>query len=271
MQQMQRVFRSMAPMFDLSASYYAFDDINHTVVDALARVRREAPAARSVLDVGCGRGRLGGAIRKLGFGVTGIERHGDALQMARQRLDEVLAADLADEEAVAAALGGRRFDVMLFADVLEHVADPLRVLRRYRRFLAPGGRVVISLPNIASWDRRLALLVGRFDYADSGVMDRTHLRFFTFRTAQILVREAGLAVLAVDHAPGIVRPFLPLIKRFFAGSESGAAPDPEAILRSPAYRLYERWLLPAEYGVARLWRGLLAFRIVIVAAADASG
>ena len=256
-------------MFDLAAGYYPFDDVNHTVVAIMAGLRRERAQPPAVLDVGCGRGQLGGAIRALGCRVTGIERNPQAVATAQQRLDEVLPADVADQVAVAAALGDRRFDVLLFADLLEHLPDPLAVLRFYRRFLAPGGRVVISLPNIACWDRRLALLFGRFDYADAGIMDRTHLRFFTFRTAGILVREAGMSVLSTGHAPGIARAFLPLIKRVLGrGGDAAAPPDPGAILNSPAYRFYERRLLPAETAIAGLWRGLLAFRIVLVAAPD---
>ncbi len=128
---------------------------------------------------------------------------------------------------------------------------------------------MISLPNIACWDRRLALLFGRFDYADAGIMDRTHLRFFTFRTAGILVREAGLTVLSTSHAPGIARAFLPLIKRGLNRTAGAPPPDPGTILNSPAYRFYETWLLPAERAIAGLWRGLLSFRIVLVAAPDA--
>lgn len=255
-------------MFDLAAGYYEFDDINQTVVGIMAGLRRERPGTPTALDVGCGRGQLGGAIRSLGYRVTGIERHPRASVTARERLDEVVSVDLADQAATAAALADRRFDVLLFADVLEHLPDPLAVLRFYRRFLAPGGRVVISLPNIACWDRRLALLFGHFDYADAGIMDRTHLRFFTFRTAGIMVREAGMTVLSTGHAPGIARAFLPLIKRNLGRAAGTAAPDPGAILDSPAYRFYEKWLLPGEQAVAGLWRGLLSFRIVLVAAPD---
>ncbi|MFO1059977.1 MAG: class I SAM-dependent methyltransferase [Dongiaceae bacterium] len=251
-------------MFDLSAGYYAFDDINHTVVDMVGRELARLPGPPRLLDVGCGRGQLGAALRGLGCRVVGIEANPEALAAAAPRLDEVLAADLTDGAAIGSSLAGRRFDLVLFADVLEHVGDPLAVLRLYTGYLAPGGRIVVSLPNIASWDRRLALLCGRFDYADSGIMDRTHLRFFTFRTAELLVREAGLTPLAVGHAAGIARPFWPLLRRLmFRG---GGASDPGAVLRSPAYRLYERRLLPLEQAIAGLRRQLLSFRIVIVAA-----
>lgn len=256
-------------MFDLAADYYAFEDINHTVVDALARLRTSWPARPNLLDVGCGRGQLADAARRLNYRVTAIECHPAALAIARDRVDELFSIDLCDRHTVSSEFANRQFDVILFADVLEHLPDPLTVLRFYLGFLGPGGRVVISLPNMASWDRRLALLFGRFDYADSGVMDRTHLRFFTFRTARTLLAEAGLVTLSVGHAPGVVRAFLPLIKRFFARPTGLAPPDPGDILNSSAYRFYERWVLPGETLIAGCWRGLLSFRIVLVGVARA--
>ena len=252
-------------MFDLAANYYAFDDLNYTVIDILKRLRPSLPDAPALLDIGCGRGQLASAARGLSYRVTGVESHPAALAVAQDRVDKLLPVDLTDQNGISAALDGQNFDIILFADVLEHTLDPLSVLLFYLRFLKPGGRIVVSLPNIACWDRRLALLFGHFDYTDAGIMDRTHLRFFTFRTAQALLREAGLAICLVRHAPGITRAFLPLIKRFFTKRSSGPL-DPGEILNSPSYRLYERWVLPAETSLSRLWRGLLSFRIVLVGA-----
>ena len=90
----------------------------------------------------------------------------------------------------AAELGGERFDAVLFADVLEHLRDPAAVLRRARA--AP--LAIVSLPNIAHWTARRALLRGRFPQEDFGLFDRTHLRFFTRASAHALAREAGFAV-----------------------------------------------------------------------------
>lgn len=252
-------------MFDLAANYYAFDDANYTVIDILKRLRPSLPDAPALLDIGCGRGQLASAARDLSYRVTGVESHPAALAVAQDRVDKLLPVDLTDQNSIATALDGQNFDIILFADVLEHTPDPLSVLIFYLRFLKPGGRIVVSLPNIACWDRRLALLFGHFDYADSGIMDRTHLRFFTFSTAQALLREAGLAISLVRHAPGITRAFLPFIKRFFTKNGSGPL-DPGEILNSPSYRLYERWVLPAETSLSGLWRGLLSFRIVLVGA-----
>ena len=252
-------------MFDLAANYYAFEDLNHTVVDVLGRLRPSLPDSPALLDIGCGRAQLASAARDLSYRVTGIESHPAALAVAQDRVDQLLPVDLTDQNSISAALDGQRFDIILFADVLEHTPDPLSVLIFYLRFLKPGGRIVVSLPNVACWDRRLALLFGHFDYSDSGIMDRTHLRFFTFRTAQALLREAGLTICSVRHAPGITRAFLPFIKQFFFKRGSGPL-DPGEILNSSSYRLYERWVLPAETSLSRLRRGLLSFRIVLVGA-----
>jgi SAM-dependent methyltransferase len=201
------------------------------VIDILERLRPSLSATPALLDVGCGRGQLADAARQLAYRVSAIECHPAALAVARDRVDKLLPMDLTDQNTVAGALEGQSFDVILFADVLEHIPDPLNILQFYLRFLKTGGRIVVSLPNVASWDRRLALLFGYFDYADSGIMDRTHLRFFTFHTAQTLLEEAGLAVLSVRHAPGITRAFLPLIKRFLTKNDVGTA-NPGKILNS---------------------------------------
>ena len=253
-------------MFDLATDYYRFDDINHTVIDILASLRSSWSHEPTLLDVGCGRGQLGEAARRLTYRVTGIECHPVALAAARDRVNEILPIDLADQRAVAVALDDGKFDVILFADVLEHLPDPLSILKFYRDFLRPNGKIIVSVPNIASWDRRLALFFGHFDYTDSGVMDRTHLRFFTFNTAQVLMAEAGLATVSVRHAPGVLRAFLPLIGRFFNVRRRATLPEPGDILNSPAYRFYERWVLPAETSITGLWRAFFSFRIVLVGA-----
>ncbi len=251
-------------MFTTDDTYPYFEEVNEGVL------RHVAPASNGsrpkVLDVGCGQGSLAAAIAERGYEVWGIEQAGYATAKAAARIDHVVHADLTDADAVRASLAGERFDRMVFSDVLEHVYDPLTVLRSYLDYLAPGGEVLISLPNVVNWQTRLAFLFGRFNYQDSGVMDRTHIRFFTFKTAAEMVRRAGLSVEAVDHTPLIVRAALPLAKRVLA---RGAAPaeggQGRAIIDSPSYRAYMRYFYPWEYRIGSLRRSLFAFRIVIVA------
>jgi 2-polyprenyl-3-methyl-5-hydroxy-6-metoxy-1,4-benzoquinol methylase len=248
-------------MFAATEGYYADEDINHAVVRILRNARTPEHGPGTVLDIGCGRARLGAEIEKLGYRVTGIDNNPIAQTTARRRLAEVLDCNIIDFGRLGALLDGRRFDWLVTADVLEHLPDPLGALRCYRRFLQPHGRLVISLPNVAVWDNRLRLMCGHFDYADSGVLDRTHLRFFTFRTARRLLAEAGFAVPRTTWEPGIVRAFLPLLKPLLRGNGAEAG----AILESGPYQFYAHYVMPVEHAVCAVAPGLLAFRIVMSA------
>jgi 2-polyprenyl-3-methyl-5-hydroxy-6-metoxy-1,4-benzoquinol methylase len=245
---------------DSRTEYYQFEEVNNAVILLFREARRHEQTPGSVLDLGCGRARLGFEIERLGYTVTGIDRSSLACATARTRISEVIEGDFMDSEGTAASLEGRQFDWLLAADVLEHLAEPMSALCFYRRFLRPQGRLIVSLPNVAVWDNRLRLLFGRFDYRDSGLPDRTHLRFFTFRTARQLVAGAGFKPQRTAWEPGIARAFLPMLKRF-AFREA----QPDAILKSPAYRFYSRYVVPAENLVCSIAPRLLAFRVVILA------
>ena len=150
---------------------------------------RIPPDARRVLDVGCGDGALGRAIKaRRPTEVVGVTCSGEEARRARGILDEVVSADL--ESADLAHLG--TFDCIVCSHVLEHLREPARVLSRLRNNLASDGIVLIALPNTLHYRQRLAFLAGRFRYTDGGLMDRTHYRFFDWDTARGLVREAGL-------------------------------------------------------------------------------
>jgi 2-polyprenyl-3-methyl-5-hydroxy-6-metoxy-1,4-benzoquinol methylase len=243
-----------------SSSYYQFEDINNAIIRLFRDTQQRDKNPDSVLDLGCGRARLGLEVERLGYTVTGIDNSPVACATARTRISEVIELDFTKLSAVADTLKERKFDWIMAADVLEHAPDPKATLSFYGRYLKPDGRLIVSLPNVAVWDNRLRLLFGRFDYRASGVMDRTHLRFFTFRTARELISEAGFTPLRTAWEPGIARAFLPLLKRLVTRE---AAPD--ALLESPSYRFYSRYILPAEHLVCGIAPGLLAFRAVILA------
>ena len=218
-----------------------------------------------VLDVGCGFATTSERIQSLGNRVTGVELSPEALPVARKRLEHVLAADLQDLDSVSRELGDTKFDVIVFADVLEHLAWPQSILEAYLVFLKPSGRVLISLPNVALWSVRLSHLFGRWNYQDTGVLDRTHLRFFTRGTARKLIESAGLGIRAGTQTPGLVRPFIPLVKRLLAPSKVGGNHDPAALLNSRLYKIYLRLVYPLERAVAAVWPGGLAFQVIFEA------
>jgi methionine biosynthesis protein MetW len=150
--------------------------------------------ARRVLDVGCGAGALGGALREeRGIEVMGLELSSDAAARARQRLDAVVEADLDELEELPFERGG--FDAMVFGDVLEHLRDPHRLLRALRPWLADDGVLVCSIPNVGHWSVVLPLLTqDRWPYADAGLLDRTHVHFFTLAEAELMLRDCGFAI-----------------------------------------------------------------------------
>lgn len=158
-------------------------------------VARQVGRDAVVLDLGCWDGLLLATLaERADCRGVGIERDPDAAARARARGVEVVAADL-DDPAWPAALGGRRFDVVVLADVVEHVRDPHAVLVAIRdRVLAPGGRVVLSVPNVAHGSIRLGLLLGAFERDEQGILDRTHLHFWTRDTFRAVLARAGLGV-----------------------------------------------------------------------------
>jgi 2-polyprenyl-3-methyl-5-hydroxy-6-metoxy-1,4-benzoquinol methylase len=149
-----------------------------------------------VLDLGCASGRLGEALKGRGIAseVDGVELSETAAAEARGRLDRVWVADLADFDWAETA---DDYDVIIAADVLEHLADPWRTLRDLRHRLAPDGTIIASIPNIRYWKVIWDLLVrGEFRYVDEGILDRTHLRFFTRASIRRLFADSGYTI---DH------------------------------------------------------------------------
>lgn len=147
----------------------------------------------SVLDVGCGRGGFGRALRATGRATTiwAVEPNEAFGREAAPHYDEVIVGTF------PMALAGRpqRFDCIVFNDVLEHMVDPWEALRQTRAHLEPGGTVVASIPNVRNARTTFDLLVrGSWTYVDMGVLDRTHLRFFTKKTVRSLFQAAGYRV-----------------------------------------------------------------------------
>jgi SAM-dependent methyltransferase len=146
---------------------------------------------KSVLEVGCATGFFTKVLVERGCNVVGIEIDPEAAKSAEKWADRVIVGNLDDGE-IWDLLENETFDVIVLGDVLEHLRDPLASLRSAARKLKPSGFVVISVPNIAHGDVRIALLQGTFHYNDTGLLDRTHVHFFTLETARDLLKQAGL-------------------------------------------------------------------------------
>jgi 2-polyprenyl-3-methyl-5-hydroxy-6-metoxy-1,4-benzoquinol methylase len=181
-----------------AAGPYAALVAQHGLSDSHRLVLDAVPAGAHVLDVGCATGYLAAELTRRGCTVDGVEVDPAAAEQARAHCREVVVGDLeapSTHAAVERLLAGARPDVILCADVLEHLRDPWVVLSWLRTLLAPGdGKAIISVPNIGHWTARRELLRGRFPYAGFGLFDRTHLRFFTRDSARELASRAGFSV-----------------------------------------------------------------------------
>lgn len=165
----------------------------HGLAPSHALLLDAVPPRARVLDVGCAEGYLARALIERECEVVGVEFDERAGRLAAEVCETVVIGDVQDP-GVQAQVPAGPYARILFGDVLEHLARPGDVLRWATTLLAPGGSVVVSLPNIAHWTGRRALLAGRFPREDHGLFDRTHLRFFTRATARELVEDAGLVV-----------------------------------------------------------------------------
>jgi 2-polyprenyl-3-methyl-5-hydroxy-6-metoxy-1,4-benzoquinol methylase len=162
----------------------------HERPEVLALIGRPIAMA---LDIGCGAGHFSAAVkRQTGATVWGIEPTAAAAQEARTRVDELLEGTY---EEVESRLPGQAFDAIFFNDVLEHMADPWTVLRRALALLKDDGRVYASIPNVLFADSLLQILRTRdWRYTDAGILDSTHLRFFTRTSILRLFAETGYHV-----------------------------------------------------------------------------
>lgn len=147
---------------------------------------------QQILDVGCGTGGLGAELARRGNAVYGLTISEREAALARPRLAQVIVGDLETMETLP--FSERFFDTAIFADVLEHLRDPKRPLELIKPHLKPGAQVIASIPNVANMVVRWNLLRGRFDYEEYGILDNTHLRFFTLRTAKALLTSCGFRV-----------------------------------------------------------------------------
>lgn len=160
---------------------------------------------RRLLDVGAADGIVSRTLTARGWRVTGIEGDPAAAQTGARHCERMITANLNRD---IPEVGGP-FDAIIYGDILEHLIEPLRVLVELDRALAPGGFVVISVPNIAHLYIRLLLLIGRFDYIDRGILDNSHLRFFTGRSLRALIADAGLSVERFSATPAPLYQILP--------------------------------------------------------------
>ena len=148
--------------------------------------------AKKILDIGCAAGHLGYELKKqLGSEVWGIEIIEEVAKKASKKIDYVI--NLAVENAIG-KLPDNYFDTIIFADVLEHLVNPELVLEQIKSKLKDDGEMIISIPNVLHWSVLLEMFKGKWEYADAGILDKTHLRFFTKSSITEMLNKIGYRV-----------------------------------------------------------------------------
>ncbi|MCC6405325.1 MAG: class I SAM-dependent methyltransferase [Candidatus Yanofskybacteria bacterium] len=150
-----------------------------------------------ILDVGCARGVLGNTLRKRGNWVGGIELSREAAAIAGTQLDAVWSFDIQQEWPAELQRGD--IDIVIISEVVEHVFDPVFVLKRVRAALKESGAVVLTTPNFMTWTNRLRFLLGAFQYQEQGMFDFGHIRWFTYRYLREVLAQAGFRIAAERH------------------------------------------------------------------------
>jgi 2-polyprenyl-3-methyl-5-hydroxy-6-metoxy-1,4-benzoquinol methylase len=166
---------------------------NHQLVDLAAQGHR-------ILELGCADGFISKHLAERGCTVTGIEIDSEAAAQAKEWCEQVLVRDL-NQGGWSETLA-KTYDTVVCGDVLEHLVDPWSTLREILKVLIPGGRVIVCLPNIANYRVRRNLLKGKFSYQSTGILDVTHLRFFTIATARELIERSGFRVISFHPIVG---------------------------------------------------------------------
>lgn len=164
----------------------------------LSLVPREAGR---ILDVGCGAGATGHELKKeAGREVIGVEIHEPAAEKAADRMDKIILGDIETMDLPYEEY----FDCIICADVLEHLHDPWNTLKKLSKYLKSGGHLVASIPNVRYWHvLKNLLFFGEWEYTEGGVLDRTHLRFFTRNGITRLCEGAGFRVELISHIMGL--------------------------------------------------------------------
>lgn len=151
------------------------------------------PKRAKVLDIGCATGFMGEYLRRnKNCYVVGIEKGIDEAKEAKKILNQVINGD-AEEKSTLGQIK-EKYDVVFASAIIEHLKDPWSALKNWKKFLKKNGSLIITTSNIAHWSIRLQLLVGKFNYQEYGILDNTHLHFFTTETFKKLVTDCGYTI-----------------------------------------------------------------------------
>jgi 2-polyprenyl-3-methyl-5-hydroxy-6-metoxy-1,4-benzoquinol methylase len=163
---------------------------SHARVDLIGLI---PPGIKKILEVGCGGGMTGKALRERGFEkIVGIEINEEVAREGRPFYDQIIIGDV---EKIRLPFEKEHFDCILYGDVLEHLVNPWQLLKDHQTFLKKGGTIICSIPNVRNYRILKDLIIrGKWEYTEDGILDRSHLRFFTLDSIRGMLKEAGFEI-----------------------------------------------------------------------------
>lgn len=174
------------------------------------------PEGSAVLDIGCATGFMGEYLKRMKkCRVVGVEMGKDEARQANKVLDRVIIGDIENENTLSQIK--EKFDVVLASAIIEHLKDPSHALKSWKSFLKKDGFLLLTTSNIAHWSTRLDIIRGKFDYKDYGILDNTHLKFYTTNTFPELVRSANYKIekFSIDPVGGGFPRISKYLSKFF--------------------------------------------------------
>lgn len=210
---------------------------NNTPYEAHRLIYDKVESESNVLDVGCATGYFAKKLKEKKCKVWGVEIDSLAARKARKYCNKVFVGDVEKEQSLP--FSKHFFDYILFMDLLEHLKNPSNTLQLVKPYLKKEGKIIISVPNIAFLSIRLALLRGKFSYQKLGIMDETHLRFFTKKTLFDMLEKNGFYREEVDASSGFSQ--ITLIGKYLN-------------------HIPKVW----QYRLTKMWDTLLAYQFIVV-------
>lgn len=203
-------------MSDLT-NYYQKKALNYGISgkrsQKLLSILKDQVKNKKVLELGCSTGYFGAILKSFGANVVGVDISDEAISQAKKVLNKALTLDLNKDPLPFFA---NEFDFVIASEVIEHLFEPVDLLKKVSKIIKNDGKFILTTPNFLYWGNRVKFLIGDFKYQDSGVFDRTHIHFYTYKTLMEDLRTAGFGVVKESHV-FLGLSFLENIKSKFPG------------------------------------------------------